>query len=150
MEWTEQTSTAFTIASLVNLLKWWRKIMFWAIEVGIVNSCILYKQTCNRPMPHLQFRRAIVTRLCSTFPIGNIRWQRMKELPDENFQGRHYLAQGSSRHCCLVCGTSKSGTRKPTVYYCKTCSCHPPLHHISCFEKYHKLCHYVSSSCIIS
>ena len=53
-------------------VKWWRKAMFWAMEVGIVNSYILYKMTAVKPISHLQYRREIILSLCSTFPTGNV------------------------------------------------------------------------------
>ena len=71
-------------------LKWSRKAMFWAIEVGIVNSYILYKMTNANPVSHLQYRREIILSLSSTFPTGNVRRQMMRLIPEERFQGRHY------------------------------------------------------------
>ncbi len=42
-------------------VKWWRKVFFWLLEVAVVNSYVLYKQSCvqtnNRPLTHLAFRR---------------------------------------------------------------------------------------------
>ena len=36
-------------------MKWSRKAMFSAIEVGLVNSYILYKQTATKPVSHLHY-----------------------------------------------------------------------------------------------
>ena len=119
-------------------VKWWRKAMFLAMEVGIVNSYISYKMTAVKPIPHLQYRREIIVSLCSTFPTRNIRRQMMRSSPEERFQGRHYIDRGDSRRRCLVCGTSKSRQRSSTQFFCKTCLNHPPLHPVVCFEKYHE------------
>ena len=126
-------------------VKWWRKVLFWAIEVGIVNSYLLYKQIVKPPLTHLQYRRQLILSLCDTLPTGNIRRQLMHPLPtEERFQGRHYLQTGSSRRRCLVCGTSKSGERKKvTIYFCTTCSNHPALHPVPCFRRYHELRDYL-------
>ena len=125
-------------------VKWWRKAMFWAMEVGIVNSYILYRMTAEKPMSHLQFRRQLILSLCSTFPTGDVRRQLMRATPEEErFRGRHYIDSGTSPRRCLVCGTSKSGQRSSTQYFCKTCSNHPPLYPVQCFEKYHECRRYL-------
>ena len=33
--------------------KWWRKIFFYLLEVSVVNSYLLYKQTISQPRNHL-------------------------------------------------------------------------------------------------
>ena len=39
-------------------LKWWRKLMFWLLEVSIVNSYLLYKRVHRgRCLSHIDFRR---------------------------------------------------------------------------------------------
>ena len=43
--------------------KWWRKLFFWLLEVSVVNSYLLYKQTVPGPSNHLAYRRAIVEKV---------------------------------------------------------------------------------------
>ena len=117
-------------------LKWSRKVLFWAIEASIVNSYILYKMSAVTPMSHLQFRREIIRSLCSSFPTGNVRRQMMTSPPDqERFQGQHFLDVRPSQCRCRVCGKDN---RRTTTYFYKTCSDHPALHPVPCFEAYHK------------
>ena len=119
-------------------VKWSRKAMFWAMEVGMVNSYIWYKMAVSTPASHLQFRREVILSLCNTIPTGNVRRQLMRSLPrEERFRGRHYLDQGPSRRRCQVCSIG-SGERSTTLFFCKTCSNHPPLHPVTCFETYHE------------
>ena len=40
--------------------KWWRKLFFYLMEVSVVNSYLLYRQTVAQPRNHLGYRRAIV------------------------------------------------------------------------------------------
>ena len=117
-------------------VKWTRKAMFWAIEASTVNSYITYRLSTTNPMSHLQYRRDVILTLCSTFPTGNVRRRIMHSLPEqERLRGRHYLDIGQSRRRCHVCG--KEG-RSTTQYFCKTCSNHPPLHPVPCFQTYHE------------
>ena len=43
--------------------KWWRKVFFWLMEVTVVNSYIVYKESVSavgdRPCSHLTFRRTV-------------------------------------------------------------------------------------------
>jgi hypothetical protein len=45
-------------------VKWWRKVMFWLLEVSVVNSYIVYKTRLTllqqRPLTHLQFHRSLI------------------------------------------------------------------------------------------
>ena len=40
-------------------MKWWKKVFFWAIEVALVNSYIVYKDTYNSTT-HIRYRRSII------------------------------------------------------------------------------------------
>ena len=40
--------------------KWWRKLFFYLMEVSVVNSYLLYRQTVAQPRTHLWCRRALV------------------------------------------------------------------------------------------
>ena len=44
-------------------VKWWRKLMFWLLEVSIVNTYILYRETVVSPMSHADFGRNVVVGL---------------------------------------------------------------------------------------
>jgi hypothetical protein len=109
-------------------IKWWRKLMFWLLEVSIVNAYILYKGTVpsDSLLSHVNFRRQLVVSLCQGVPLGDVRRQLM--LPsrsEERFHGRHYSDNGDTRRD-----------------YCKTCTDRPPLHNGNCFERYHELLNY--------
>lgn len=47
--------------------KWYRKIFFWLLEVGIIDAYILYKMTqeshSKKPLSHQEFRRSLVRAL---------------------------------------------------------------------------------------
>lgn len=124
-------------------LKWWRKLMFWLLEVSIVNSYLLYKQAHRgRCLPHIDFRRKLVEGLLRDLPLGPLRHQATHSAPsDQRFLGRHYLDKGQSRRRCVVC-SNRGGQRHDTVFFCKTCTDAPPLHPAVCFERYHELSNY--------
>ena len=121
-------------------VKWWRKLMFWLLEVGIVNSYIVYRCTVEKPLSSVNYRRQIILVLCENLPTTNINRQRMRSSrEDVQFQGRHYVERRERRRSCKVCSNPRQNERHNTLYYCKTCPTHPPLHVDVCFERYHEL-----------
>ena len=77
-------------------VKWWHKLMFWLLEVSIVNTYILYRETVVSPLLHADFRRNLVVGLCEQWPVGDIRRQLMLPRDWERFQGRRYLERGQT------------------------------------------------------
>ena len=123
-------------------VKWWRKYMFWLLEVAMVNSYILYRAKKDHPLSHVDYCRNVLVNLCGGVPVGNIRRQLTRPSRDgeERFQGRHYIERGHSRRRCIVCSTPTQ--RHDTLYFCKTCTNKPALHIDICFEHYHELINY--------
>ena len=117
--------------------------MFWLLEVSLVNSYILYKATSSNHLSHSDYRRKLVVGLCEGLPIGDVRRQLMRPTRlEERFERRHYIERGQSRRGCIVCNNPKRGQRHDTIFFCKTCTNHPPLHPDICFERYHELVNY--------
>ena len=109
-------------------VKWWRKLLFWLMEVSIVNAYILYKG--DNQGSHVDFRRKLVVGLCEGFPTVNVR-RCLLQPPGthERLQGRHYPVLGEKRRNCIVCNTRTS--RHDTKYYCKHAP--PTLHYTLTF-----------------
>ena len=53
-------------------VKWWRKVMFWQMELALVSSFILYKATVDKPVSHANYRRKFIAALCEGIPIGDV------------------------------------------------------------------------------
>ena len=53
-------------------VKWWRKVMFWQMEMALGSSFILYKATVDKPVSHANYRRKFITALCEGIPIGDV------------------------------------------------------------------------------
>lgn len=124
-------------------VKWWRKVFFWVLEVTVVNSYIIYKQTCSsrRPLSHLAYRRKLIDILSaplrsSATPRTN---SRASLTSVERLQPvRHFQLKGSKRRDCIVCSDRKpGGTRHLTLYECSTCPNSPAICPTECFKTYH-------------
>ncbi|XP_062604100.1 piggyBac transposable element-derived protein 4-like [Saccostrea cucullata] len=147
----------------IKTLKWWKKLFFHIMNVAIVNSYILYKESCKAATPMLQrnFRRKLVEQLIQTSgaTIG-VHVGRPAPRILERLTGRHFLArleEGGKMllRQCIVCGPAEKemlpsmrpGEKRPsrcghtTSYKCKECNvalCLTP-----CFEIYHTKLEYV-------
>ena len=132
-------------------LKWWRKVFFWLLDVSVTNSYVLYRDSVQRPLTHVEFRRRLVdslaTRYLSSIPprprVGRPRKRSRSESDPERLNGRlHLLGKREQPRECVVCSNPSSGERKRTSFFCKTCTERPSLCPTSCFEAYHTKQHY--------
>ena len=130
--------------------KWWRKLIFWLIEVSTVNSFILYQFHPHAKLTHLQYRRQVIeslaVRYLYTVPPrphpGRPRKRPLTEGDGDSLRldGRgHYPGKSPQPHECVVCSDRNKNDRHRTLYFCKKCPSHPPLCTTPCFEKYHTL-----------
>ena len=120
-------------------VKWWRKVLFWLLEVSTINSYVIYtsrlRQLGQHPLLHLQFRRSIVLSLVShrlQLPRpprpgrrADLSLERLRSVPHFSEEGRD----------CRVC--SSGSRRRTTGFFCTTCSERPHLHPGRCFRVYH-------------
>ena len=67
-------------------------------------------------------------------------WSRSHFSQRSSPQPQSLISQLSSlRPQSLICTDMRRGQRHDTVFFCKTCTYHPPLHPTVCFERYYEL-----------
>ena len=138
----DQLSTYYSFGR--KCVKWWRKYFFWLLEVSMVNSYLLYRSSRPKPLSHVEYRKKVMLSLCGGAPLQRRMIHVQPTREEERLTGRHYLEQGQSRRLCVVC--SNNVKKHQTVYFCKTCTNHPPLHVDICFERFHELVNYKITS----
>ena len=110
----------------------------------MVNSYLLYRSSCPKPLSHVEYRKKVMLSLCGGGTFAE------KDDPCATYKGRGkvnwetLLRRGQSRRLCVVC--SNNVKKHQTVYFCKTCTNHPPLHVDICFERFHELVNYKITS----
>ena len=136
----DQLATYYSF--LRKSVKWWRKVLFWLLEVSVLNSYFIYTTTLRQhgqqPRTHLQHRRALILSLVSHRlrlppPVRpgrrvDLSLERLRPIP-------HFSEEGDRRRDCSVC--SGAGRRRTTAFFCMTCSDRPHLHPGRCFRNYH-------------
>ena len=128
--------------------KWWHRIFWHFVDVGIVNSYIIYKERCNGPTLNLKdFRLSIVTGLVGAGAEIPRRGRPSGEMPVSKFkpnvplekrwdQAAHMPIHGNSRRCAL-CSTIAEQHR--TRWSCSTCNVGLCLNDKkNCFSQYHR------------
>ncbi|KAI4481598.1 hypothetical protein M0802_013908 [Mischocyttarus mexicanus] len=127
------------------LLKWWRKLFFWGMEMSIINSYILYKTVQHnkneKALTHLKYRKILVDQL-----IGDFRQERTRvsrSISEIRLNGKLHIMRKGPKRDCVVCSTRKQrdGSRQ-TSEYCDTCPSKPRMHMGDCFQRYHTMVNY--------
>ena len=97
-------------------LKWWRKVFFWLVEVGVVNSYVIYKEqklkkNNERPITHIAYQRSLINVLTEPLRSNHRRHYGPRVQPTEmRLQGKpHYLRKDEKRTDCTVCSDRNKG-----------------------------------------
>ena len=131
-------------------VKWWRKVFSWLLEITVINSFIIYRQTTATPKTHLIYHRSLVKVLAtrcisSTHPRPRVGRPRKRCHPDspERLNGHfHQLERREKQQDCIVCSKQSEGVRFRTYFYCNTCTTKATLHPGVCYNRYHTMTNY--------
>jgi hypothetical protein len=127
--------------------KWWKFVLYFVLNVCLMNCFILYDLTNIPPSAahgnrQLTFRGNLVRQLIGTF-TSHRHTGGKRSLPIGTASPKlfHTLQKISGRaKLCALCIEKKkkfpSGRGKQTTYKCKQCDL--PLCHVGCFLEYHK------------
>ncbi|XP_035827541.1 piggyBac transposable element-derived protein 3-like [Aplysia californica] len=131
-------------------VKWWRYILWFVVQVSIVNAWNLYR-AAQRPLPsnargvsHLKFRLDI----CSALVAGNVSKGKRKvsqgvstaglgsSLSSDHQLERLMGRKGACHWCSKIKAKTNKGRTPETPYGCSICKVH--LHKELCFASFHK------------
>ena len=125
-------------------VKWWHRILFYLIDMAVVNSFILW--TVNRDsdmsFDQLTYRLRLARQLIGDFtsrkrrgPSAVAFLSHKRHVPDDvRTVGKHLPTQGSTFRRCRLC--SSATREKRTRYICDVCNV--PLCAAPCFKKFHE------------
>ena len=131
-------------------IKWWRYIMWFIVNLSIVNSWIVYSNSERDPRPsknydHLQFRADVAEQLRAGHTSRKHRVGRKSKNADRDIARDvlhlHEVVKVEGRKkICRECSQQKRKTPKgrpiETSFTCNFCSV--PLCRIGCFTSYHE------------
>ena len=116
-------------------IKWYKKVVFYLLDVSILNASILYNMNnVNNKMNLKTFRESIIRS-----------WAKQEEVksPEQTSSDFHYLqtipttCQKRKRVSLRCKNCYKNGRRKETVYQCAACKDNPALCVVDCFKEWH-------------
>ncbi|XP_035824731.1 piggyBac transposable element-derived protein 4-like [Aplysia californica] len=119
--------------------KWWKKIIFWLLEITQVNAHILYTlaHPNDKRVELRKFKSTLVEEMEFNITLNN-NVDPAKSVSCERFVTSkmpliHYDGRDGN---CVAC-SGPGGGRKRTVFVCSGRSDRPFLHPKNCFYKYH-------------
>lgn len=132
--------------------RWWVKIFYYLVDSAIVNSYILYKQSCakqkEKPMSHLKFRSSLADEMIANYngrkrrgPAiaidRKIKKPRGRTISVENTirntdVGAHLPIRGTSRRCAY-CSTKEKSKRSQMI-----CRRYEVGLYLECFAPFHE------------
>ena len=125
--------------------KWWRKTFFWLLEVAMMNSYLLYKQSVSRPS-HVEYRRAVINniaiasiQLSSPCPSRGAPRRTTPNTLQRLDRKPHFMKKSAVDRDCVVCSVGDLG--EDTGHYITA----QPVTHIcpdACFQTYHTRTNY--------
>ena len=116
-------------------IMWYKKVVFYLLDVSILNASILYNMNnVNNKMNLKTFRESIIRS-----------WAKQEEVksPEQTSSDFHYLqtipttCQKRKRVSLRCKNCYKNGRRKETVYQCAACKDNPALCVVDCFKEWH-------------
>lgn len=137
----DQYMSAYSVSQKSR--RWWVKLFYYMLDTTIVNSFLLYKESCNavkkKYMSHLDFRSKLTDQLISDFssrqrrptisPMSN---KRKDSSGSVQISGKHLAIKISTYRRCVSCSKSKE---KRSNMACDTCD---KVLCKDCFAKYHE------------
>lgn len=137
----DQYMSAYSVSQKSR--RWWVKLFYYMLDTTIVNSFLLYKESCNamkkKYMSHLDFRSKLTDQLISDFssrqrrptisPMSN---KRKNSTGSVQISGKHLAIKISTYRRCVSCSKSKE---KRSNMACDTCD---KVLCKDCFAKYHE------------
>jgi hypothetical protein len=115
--------------------KWWPNLVWWLIDMCIINTYSLYQQKQQVQISQLQFREQLMQELVKQYPQERCRIGRPPRSPPSTIQVPHYPSLSNEVHGCCYC-SHRPDNRKRTQYRCDLCDvyvCAAP-----CFALFHK------------
>ena len=123
-----------------RVLKWWKKIFFFGIEISITNAKILHDKFFNSYAGYdqLAFRKNLIMQLVQGYcrnTSGEVLYHAPGVIPQKYVNLLHHMAfVPGQRRCCINC--FQKGRKEVNAMY-KCVQCHKALHP-QCFLEWHK------------
>jgi Transposase IS4/DDE_Tnp_1-like zinc-ribbon len=114
--------------------KWWPRLVWWLIDMCIINAYSLYQQKRQVQISQLEFRQELMQQLVETHRQERSRIGRPPSIPHSQQQQSHWPQHTNRERDCVYC-SHQPGSRRQSRIQCKLCNVHLCIN--PCFELYH-------------
>ena len=114
--------------------KWWPQLVWWLIDMCIINAFSLYNQQQQVRISQLEFREQLMQQLVEQYPQERARIGRHRRSPHLHNEEGHWPECTEQKLDCVYC-SKEPNQRKRSSYRCKLCHVHLCID--PCFELYH-------------
>jgi hypothetical protein len=114
--------------------KWWPNLVWWLIDMCILNAYSLYNQQQQVKISQLEFRQQLMQQLVEKYRQQRTRIGRPSSTHRQQQQQGHWPQHTSEERDCVYC-SNRSEQRKQSRVQCELCQVHLC---IDCFRLYHQ------------
>jgi len=120
--------------SLTYKYRWYMGIIFYVLELSIINALVVFRQLGHEDLRHLDFRKQLITQLAARAKVA----ARQNSAPEpepvpEHLREAHIIVRLPSQRRCVHCFQTDGRSCK-TSYGCATCG---KALHADCFFAFH-------------
>jgi Transposase IS4 len=120
--------------------KWWPCLVWWCLDICIINAYSLHCMNTKDSLTHLQFRERLMNQLREKYgqprsPIG-----RKRHKTTSTNQNQHWPILVEEQGRCWYCHNIKKNRSAPQTK-CESCNIYLCID--DCFKKYHTITHSV-------
>jgi Transposase IS4 len=115
-------------------IKWWPQLVWWLIDMCILNALSLYNQQQPVKISQLEFREQLLQQLVEQYPQERARIGRPPRTLNEHTQQPHWPVSSEGRADCQYC-SNRAENRTRSRVRCDVCDVALCIH--PCFKLFH-------------
>ena len=114
--------------------KWWPRLVWWLIDMCIINAYSLHQQKQQVEITQLEFRQQLMQQLVEQYGLQHSRRSRHLSSTPINRNVHHYPGLSDVERDCVYC-SHRPENRKQTQFRCEVCDVYVCA--FPCFELFH-------------
>jgi hypothetical protein len=118
--------------------KWWPRLVWWLIDMCIINAYSLYQQKQQVQISQLEFREQLMQQLIEQYGQERSSVGRPSFSPHQQQHQQHWPQHTDTEHDCTYC-SMRSIQRRRSRIQCEQCRVHLCID--PCFKSFHTLQH---------
>jgi hypothetical protein len=114
--------------------KWWPQLVWWLIDMCILNAYSLYNQQQQVKIRQLEFREQLMQQLVEQYGQQREHIGRISCASHQHQQQQHWPQHTNEERDCVYCG-DRADQRRRSCVQCELCQVHLCM---DCFKLYHQ------------